>query len=67
MYGYQLAQETNGASIAYLTDLLAETQTELEKYKSSRTAGRLEQRRALMRDMSLTLHGPDSAASSKSK
>ena len=54
----RLTQEANSSSIAMLTDMLEETQSELERYKSSKIAGRLEQRRALLRQMSL-----DSAAS----
>jgi len=49
----RLTQDANNSNIAMLTDLLEETQSELEHYKSSKTAGRLEQRRQLMRQMSL--------------
>ena len=66
----RLRNEGNDSSIAMLTDMLEETQTELERYKSSKIVGRLEQRRALLRQMSLdheastTTTRPTSAATS---
>jgi len=36
----RLTQDANNSNIAMLTDLLEETQSELEHYKSSKTAGR---------------------------
>jgi len=51
----RLKHEANLESIAMLSELLEETQSELESCKSAGSDGRLEQRRKLIRRLSLTL------------
>jgi len=50
---YSEQHEANRSSIAMLSEMLEETRIELEKYKSSKIHGRLEQRRALLRQLTL--------------
>lgn len=57
----RLKHSSNLESIALLSELLEETQSELESCKSAGSDGRLEQRRKMMRQLSLTLDDGDAA------